>query len=109
MENEWDVPLDDQDGREEELESGEGLEGGEEGAEIPWRRGMRELYLNGINADESPENADWVKRTWDFPDSIQSAEEFRKVLKGLLIDPEHFKELPVYKFNVDKIPWLKDL
>lgn len=75
--------------------------------EKTWRKGMLDIYLNGINLDEDPNNADWTKRTWDLP--CNDIESLRKFLKGMGMSAEHFKKLPVYRFNVDKLPWLREL
>lgn len=58
--------------------------------------------------DQEPWNADWSKRTWDF-DDINDVEALRAWLKAEGTSVEDFKQLPVYQFNIDKLPWLKDL
>ncbi len=62
----------------------------------------------GINIDAQLHNADWTKRTWDLLD-ITTKEELLTYLerKGMTI--KDFKKLPVYKFNKDKLDFLKDL
>lgn len=60
-----------------------------------------------IELDENPYNADWAKRTWDLPfDNVESLRPF--VLSGWG-SIEAFKQEPIYKYNVNKLPWLKDL
>jgi hypothetical protein len=58
-----------------------------------------------LNIDADIENADWTKRTWDLPEG----KEFEEYLKRTNQSIEEFKKLPVYRFNVDKLPWLKKL
>ena len=58
--------------------------------------------------DAKLSNADWTKKTWDLVD-IQNIKSLREYLRKNKISIEHFKELPVYKFNVNKLPWLKEL
>lgn len=52
-------------------------------------------------------NADWTKRSWDFPESIQDAETFRRYLRSLGLPVADFKTLFVYRAKLGKIPWLK--
>jgi len=59
-----------------------------------------------VNLDEDPENADWPKRTWDLPTDM---DEVRALLRAWGMTVEEFKRLPVYRWNVDKVPGLKDL
>ena len=59
-----------------------------------------------INIDANIENADWTKKTWDLP---TNKEDFLKHLKTSKLSLEDFKKLPVYKHNLDKIKWLKEL
>ena len=59
-----------------------------------------------INIDEDDENADWPKANRPFPSTI---EEFREELVFIQITPEEFKKLPVYRMNVKRIPYLRDL
>ena len=61
-----------------------------------------------INIDKNLLNADWTKQTWDLLD-ISSKEDLLEYLERKNISVEHFKELPIYKFNNEKIEWLKYL
>jgi len=61
-----------------------------------------------INIDSDLDNADWTKRTWDLLD-IDTVEKLREHLKATGRTVEQFKQLPVYRYNVDKIEWLKKL
>jgi len=63
--------------------------------------------MKAINLDADPMNADWTKQTWDL--SVDNVEDLRKMLKALGIPVREFKQLPVYKLNVEKLEWLKDL
>ncbi|MBU0611783.1 MAG: hypothetical protein KKI08_28160 [Armatimonadetes bacterium] len=60
------------------------------------------------NLDADKDNADWAKATWDFP-NIHSAEDFRAYLARVPMTVEEFKQLPVYRWNKEKVPWLKEL
>jgi len=60
-----------------------------------------------INIDEDPMNADWTKQSWDLP--AHSIAELKAFLEEQGTTIEHFKTLPVYKLNVNKLPWLKEL
>jgi hypothetical protein len=60
-----------------------------------------------ILADERPENADWPKRTWDLP--IENKIDRLEYLKAMGMTVEQFKKLPVYRWNVEKLLWLKEL
>lgn len=57
--------------------------------------------------DHDIENADWTKTTWDL--GIENVEDLRAMLDATGQTVEEFKQLPVYYFNVGKLPWLKDL
>ena len=59
-----------------------------------------------INVDADLANADWTKQSWDLP---RDKAEFLKFLKATGSTVEHFKTLPVYEWNLDKIPWLREL
>jgi hypothetical protein len=62
-----------------------------------------------MQADADPMNADWTKKSWDLP--YHDVDGLRAYLKASNISVEHFKELPVYRMNVDKpgLGWLRDL
>jgi hypothetical protein len=60
-----------------------------------------------IFIDSDPYNADWTKQTWDLPPT--NIGELRLFLREYEYSVAHFKSLPVYYMNVDKLPWLKDL
>lgn len=57
--------------------------------------------------DRDLRNADWTKQTWDLP--IDDVETLRAHLKAQGTTVRHFKSLPVYRLNVGKLPWLRDL
>jgi len=57
--------------------------------------------------DSDDMNADWTKMDWTPPED--SAEEFRDWLKRQGMPVDHFKRLPVYQLNKERISWLKDL
>ena len=59
-----------------------------------------------ICIDADIENADWTKKTWDLP---TDKAEFLAYLKASGTTVENFKQLPVYRWNLDKVPWLKEL
>lgn len=61
-----------------------------------------------FNIDADVYNADWPKRTWDLLD-IDSVEKLRAYLESRKISVESFKKLPIYIWNVEKLPWLKEL
>lgn len=52
-------------------------------------------------------NADWTKQTWDLP--VDNVEDLRRYLRAQGTSVKHFKTLPVYKLNVDKLDWLTEL
>ena len=60
-----------------------------------------------VYLDEDLDNADWTKRTWDL--DIDNIDDLKAYLKRNNTSITSFKLLPVYKMNVDKIPWLKEL
>lgn len=60
------------------------------------------------NMDADKANADWTKATFDFP-GLDTPELFRAYLARLGCSVADFKTLPVYRWNVDKVPWLKEL
>ena len=60
-----------------------------------------------IELDADLHNADWTKRTWDLP--ARNVDELRAWLKEQGMMAAAFKRLPVYQFNVDKLPWLRTL
>jgi len=60
-----------------------------------------------VNLDADLHNADWTKQSWDLP--AHNVQELRDLLKAQGTTVAAFKRLPVYKFNVDKLPWLKKL
>ena len=66
---------------------------------------MERIITRAIDADL--DNADWTKRTWDLP--YHNAEDLRAHLKAVGQTVAEFKRLPVYRFNVDKLEWLRDL
>ena len=54
---------------------------------------------------------DWIKG-WDICDDegrVDSVERLRARLKRRGTSIEEFKSLPVYKRNLERLPWLKDL
>jgi hypothetical protein len=61
----------------------------------------------GFNIDEDLDNADWAKSTWDL--DIDNVDDLRAYLAAMDISVDDFKALPVYRANVDNLPWLKDL
>jgi len=61
-----------------------------------------------IYPDADVRNADWAKRTWDLVE-VNNVEELREHLKRTGTTVEQFKRLPVYRLNVDKLPWLREL
>jgi hypothetical protein len=60
------------------------------------------------NIDARLENADWTKGTWDMPD-VDTVEKLRARLKAQGMSVPHFKTLPVFQRNKDKLPWLREL
>ena len=60
-----------------------------------------------VNIDANLENADWTKQSWDIP--AHSVKDLRAWQKRQGMTIAHFKRLPVYRFNVEKLAWLKDL
>lgn len=58
--------------------------------------------------DYTIEGADWTKKSWDLW-QLDSPEKLRRFIESSGDTVEHFKTLPVYRCNVDKIPWLKEL
>jgi uncharacterized protein YaeQ len=60
-----------------------------------------------INLDADLTNADWTKQSWDLP--AHNVQDLRAWLKDQGTSVAAFKRLPVYKLNVEKLPWLKKL
>jgi len=58
--------------------------------------------------DVSMENADWIKMSWDLP-RIQDADTLREFLRTRGISISDFKQLPIYRNNVKRLKWLRDL
>ena len=54
--------------------------------------------------DADLRNADWTKRTWDL--GVNNAEELTAHLARSGMTFAEFKRLPVYVWNVGKLPWL---
>lgn len=53
-------------------------------------------------------DGDWIKRgQWNL--SASNVAELRSWLDSKGMTVEHFKTLQVYKGNVDRMPWLRDL
>ena len=52
-------------------------------------------------------NADWTKQTWDIP--AKNVRELRAFLKTQGTTVAQFKALPVYRQNVGRLPWLREL
>ncbi|MGI8922747.1 MAG: hypothetical protein ACR2HJ_01690 [Fimbriimonadales bacterium] len=61
--------------------------------------------MNKADYDRQLEEDDWPKRTWDL--GIDNGADLDKFLAGNS-SPEQFMELPVFRWNVDKLPWLKE-
>ena len=61
-----------------------------------------------IDLDGSLDNADWTKQVWDLV-GIDDIDKLRAYLKANKMSPAQFKRLPVYRFNVKKMPWLREL
>jgi hypothetical protein len=60
-----------------------------------------------LDLDANPLNADWTKRSWDIPAS--TVEELRAWIKASGRTVEEFKRLPVYRWNVARMPRLRCL
>lgn len=61
-----------------------------------------------IEVDADSNNADWAKSSWDL--NIDNVDDLRAfVLHGGWNSIEDFKKEPVYRNNVNKLPWLKNL
>jgi hypothetical protein len=60
-----------------------------------------------IILDDDLDNADWTKQASDV--MAESPEELRAMLASIGMTVEQFKALPVYRRNVDRIPWLKTI
>ncbi len=71
--------------------------------DLPLLSGVKQL-----EAEADLANADWPKRSFDFP-GITNADEMRRYLEATGTTIEAFKKRPVYKLNVSKIPWLREL
>lgn len=61
-----------------------------------------------INIDADLSNADWTKGTWDLT-GIDSVEKLRDMLAQRGESVAAFKKRPVYRMNLKKQPWLKEL
>jgi len=57
--------------------------------------------------DQQLHNADWTKQSWDLP--WRNVEDARAALEARGMSVAHFKTLPVYRLNVDRVPWLREL
>lgn len=60
-----------------------------------------------FDLDADPDNADWTKGTWDLP--VHDVESLRAYLAAQRRTVAAFKRLPIYRMNVKKLPWLRDL
>lgn len=61
-----------------------------------------------LDLDANIENSDWTKRfAWDIP--ATNADELLAYLAQVGMSVEHFKTLPVYRYNAIAIPWLATL
>jgi len=69
---------------------------------------MGGMGMDAINADEDIENADWVKKSWDFPENM-TVDQLKAFIRSCGSTIEEFKKLPVYKWNKDKVKILQDL
>lgn len=56
--------------------------------------------------DAAPLNADWTKRAWDLH-GVDSIDSLREWLRSTGQSADEFKKLPIYRFNVDKLVWLR--
>ena len=54
--------------------------------------------LTVLYPDAETSNADWTKTKWDLPK--YKSEEFYRILNTMGITIEHFRTLPVYKYNI---------
>lgn len=63
--------------------------------------------MKPISLDASLTNADWTKQSWDL--AAMDLPSLRVQLAAENMPAEEFKRLPVYRLNVEKLPWLKDL
>jgi hypothetical protein len=59
-----------------------------------------------IDADDEIENADWTKTDWDLP---TDRAEFLAFLKASGSSVAEFRTWPIYRWHLDKIPWLRSL
>lgn len=66
----------------------------------------RRERIGRLPVDEG-DNADWTKQSWDLP--YQTVEELRGFLQRTGMTVEEFRQLPIYRYNVSKMPWLQDL
>lgn len=66
---------------------------------------LRQPLVFDLDADLV--NADWLKTTWDLP--IDNIEDLRKWIAQEGATVEAFKARPIYRFNVDRLPWLQAL
>ena len=55
-----------------------------------------------INIDKNIEDADWTKRTWDLH-NVKTKTQLLRLLKLFDISLDHFKTLPIYKHNKQRI------
>lgn len=60
-----------------------------------------------VDIDADIDNADWTKQSWDLP--CRTLDDLREYLRQTGTSVAEFKRLPVYRFNVDTLPWLADL
>lgn len=63
--------------------------------------------ISDFSLDDDPDNANWTKQSWDL--GVDNVDDLRALLERLGITVEDFKKKLVYRANVDKLPWLKDL
>jgi hypothetical protein len=61
-----------------------------------------------FNIDADPMNADWAKHTWDV-DLPTNPVDMRAWLKECGMSVSEFRKSPLYQFNVEKMPWLKEV
>jgi hypothetical protein len=60
-----------------------------------------------LRPDGDLANADWIKQSWELP--FEDADALRAFLRSRGTTVRAFKALPVYRNNLDKHPWLRDL
>lgn len=69
-------------------------------------KALEEKEGSVIDVDENPDNANWLRGMWPWPD-VGNAKQLNAKLKALGITKTDFKRSTIYRVNREKLDWLK--